>query len=63
MKITIEDDLGNVKVISGEEATRVVLDDCVQDYFTPCQGCDRIVLYEAAIFEEDGPFCGECGRW
>ena len=61
MKITIEDDLGNVKVISGEEATRIVLDDCIQDYLTPCQGCGKIVLYDECIFDKDGPFCERCG--
>ena len=61
MKITIEDDLGNVKVVSGDEATKVVMDDCIQDYLTPCQKCSKIILYDWAIFEEDGPFCERCG--
>ena len=60
-KITLEDDLGNVQVIEGQEALdHILFNHTTQDFFTPCMGCDKIVLYSHADFSENGPFCKEC---
>ena len=64
LEFILIDDLGNVKIVEGDAAKALVLGSkTVQRFFTPCQGCDKIVLYDYADLEdENGPFCRKCAE-